>query len=199
MNTMKKLIATTMLCLALSTPWVMAQSDVEINIKHKKADYWIEVADKNCGATSNKINSYGTHYVWNGSADAKTRAIMGEGASEVGAACKNFRGGDAEGWRLPTASEVRFMMNRFELSSNHAVLRAERGDKTGFAYFPFAGYKESADAGLHYVNEAGAYWTSDGNKKSKYASILFLTSEYPNNSMQLKTFALSARCVRTVK
>ena len=196
---MKKTALTAILCLLLVAPFAQAQSNIEVNIKHKNTPYWIEVADRNCGATSNKINSYGDLYVWNESTDSKAREFMGTSSTSVGSACDNFRGGKAEGWRLPTASEVRFLMSKLELKSTHAILRSERNDTTQFAYLPFGGYKESTTSARSNLNRAGAYWTSEGNKRSKYASILFITSEFPNNSMQPKTFALSARCVRDVE
>ena len=161
---MKKTILTTTFCLVFCSLAAQAQltdKSVEVNIKHRKTNYWIEVADRNCGATSNKINSYGSHYVWNEETDSKAREFMGMGSNEVGSACDNFRSGKSEGWRLPTAFEIRFMMSKLDLKETHAVLASERGDVSQFVYFPFAGYNESSESSLHYLNKAGVYWTID--------------------------------------
>lgn len=176
------------------------ETKVEIEIKSKKGkSYWIEIADRNCGAMSDKMNSFGDYYAWNKNTTAKERKMMGVSSDEVGLACKNFKGGEKEGWRLPNAKEINAIMKKVKNLEGHGVIYNERGDTKHFVYLPYAGYIPTGSDTPIEVGITGAYWSSEGRKSSRYALLLYMKKEYINNPIFLKTDRLPVRCVRTVE
>lgn len=177
------------------------ETKVEIEIKSKKGkSYWIEIADRNCGAMSDKMNSFGDYYAWNKNTTAKERKMMGVSSDEVGLACKNFKGGEKEGWRLPTAEEIVTIMRKAKTQQKgYAVIYNERGNTEHFVYLPYAGYIPTGSDTPVKVGVEGVYWSSEGRKSSPYALALYLRENFFNNPLYLKTDRLPVRCVRTVE
>lgn len=199
---MKK--AVFLMMVIFSTLALMAQqkeTKVEIEIKNKKGNsYWIEIADRNCGAMSDKVNSFGKYYAWNINTAAKERKIMGISSDEVGFACKNFEGGEKEGWRLPTAKEIAAIMIKAKTQQEgYAVIYNEKGNTEHFVYIPYAGYVPTGSNTPAKVGIEGVYWSSEGRKSSQYALALYLRENFFNNPIFLKTDRLPVRCVRTVE
>ncbi|RHV87989.1 DUF1566 domain-containing protein [Culturomica massiliensis] len=198
---MKK--AVFLMTVIFSTLALMAQqkeTKVEIEIKNKKGNnYWIEIADRNCGAMSDKVNSFGKYYAWNMAATAKERKTPGTSSDEVGSACKNFKGGEKEGWRLPTASEMEAIMKRIEARKDYAVIYSEKGDTAQCVYIPYASYIPTGSDTPAKVGTEGVYWSGEGRKSSQWALAFHFKEKFINNPIFLKTDRLQVRCVRTVE
>ncbi|MEG0814399.1 MAG: DUF1566 domain-containing protein [Mucinivorans sp.] len=189
---MKKKI---ILLLALSFARVSAQ-EVIVEIKildEKKGNYWVQVADRNCGAKSNGINSYGEYYSWSTEKNVKV-------SDEASKACAEFRGdGGHTDWRLPNSKEVLMIMNKCKREENYAVLKNEREDTTSVIFFPYAGMMSQEKGNKPYdVGKFGCFW-GQNSFRSNLAISFMLSKIYCNNPLEVKQNKLSVRCVRTVK
>lgn len=189
---MKKTI---ILLLALNLTRVSAQ-EVIVEVKiidGKKGDYHIQVADRNCGAKSNSINSYGEYYSWSTESKAKV-------SDEASKACEEFRGdGGHTDWRLPNSKEILAIMNKCKREENYATLNNERGDATSVIFFPYAGMISQEKGDKPYdVGKFGYYWGMN-SFRSNLAISMILSKGHYNNPLEEKLNKFSVRCVRTVK
>lgn len=189
---MKKIF---ILLLALNFARVSAQEvTVEVKILDKKTgEYWIQVADKNCGAKSNSINSYGEYYSWSTEKNAKV-------SDEASKACTEFRGdGGHTDWRLPNSKELLVIMNKCKREENYATLKNERGDTTSVIFFPYSGMISQEKGNEPYnVGKFGYFW-GENSFRSTGAIAMILSKGYYNNPSEAKQNKFSVRCVRTVK
>lgn len=192
---MKNLILTFILTLAIMDLHAQ-ETSVQIKVNNKKTgDYWIEVADRNCGAQSNNINSYGKYYSWSDGGNSKDRKAPDAAAK----ACKEFQGGGYTDWRLPAIEEVWALMSKCKTFATYASLQSERGDATAIIYFPYAGMIEPETNEPIELNQRGYFWTAYGKGGSTIGVSLDLTNGGANNPGIPKKSKLSVRCVRTVK
>ncbi|MFI3314313.1 MAG: FISUMP domain-containing protein [Rikenellaceae bacterium] len=185
--------------------FVFAQNSAEIKtikleIEGKKNGeaYFIEIADRNVGASSNKINSFGEYYAWNNSNAPRERITMGTNRDEVGYAVEKFKAENGGDWRLPTRKELNAIMNNIDRKDGNIVIYNQKGDATKFIYLPYSGTIDE-NGELSGAGRIGMYWTSDGMKKSKFAIALEVTKTAINNPQILKSTVMSVRCVRNVK
>lgn len=192
---MKNLILTFILTLAIMD--LNAQeTSVLIKVTNKKlGDYWIEVADRNCGVQSNGINSYGKYYTWSDGENSKDRKTPDAAAK----ACKEFQGGGHTDWRLPIIEEVWALMRECKTHSTYASLQNKRGDTAGIIYFPYAGIIDPETNETIELNQRGYFWTAYGKGGSAIGVALELANGVTNNPGIPKKSKLSVRCVRTVK
>ncbi len=194
-----KLKILTFILAAFATFSVSAQGAVVVEIDNKKGEsYWLEIADRNVGASSNRINSYGEYFAWNTDSSIKARKVMGEKENEVGYGVKKFNTDGKGEWRLPNRKELQAILSRIVHMNGSAAIYNERGDKTKFTYLPYAGKKGNGGA-IEGLGALGIYWTSEGLKSSKYAIALEISKDLANNPLIFKTDFASIRCVRVVK
>lgn len=190
---MRKIILT--IILALGTITVNAQETaVQIKVENKKAgNYWIEVADRNCGAQSNGINSYGKHYSWSMGSKASERKV----ADVAGRACTEFVGGGHSDWRLPVIEEVWALMHKCIPGAVYATLKSERGDTE--VYFPYAGMIDPDTTEPIMVDKGGYFWSAYGSGGSETAVVLEFSDGFANNPTLSKKGQASVRCVRNAQ
>ncbi|MEG1037188.1 MAG: DUF1566 domain-containing protein, partial [Mucinivorans sp.] len=172
--------------------WKEIKTDSKI-LDEKKGNYWVQVADRNCGAKSNGINSYGEYYSWSTEKNVKV-------SDEASKACAEFRGdGGHTDWRLPNSKEVLMIMNKCKREENYAVLKNEREDTTSVIFFPYAGMMSQEKGNKPYdVGKFGCFW-GQNSFRSNLAISFMLSKIYCNNPLEVKQNKLSVRCVRTVK
>ena len=185
------------LLLTMSTLSLKAQEViVEIKVSNKEiGDYWIQVADRNCGANSNGLNSYGDYYSWSLGEKAKERKVC-DAASK---ACDEFNGGGHSDWRLPETREVMALMTKCKPEARYATLKSERVDTAATIYFPYAGMISEEKTKPTRIGKVSFFWTSNGYNSSKYALALTFSEGFYNNPLESKKDKLSVRCVRTIK
>ena len=166
---------------------------VQIKVTNKKTgDYFIEVADRNCGAQSNGINSYGEYYPWSNG----TKASELKASDAAGKACAEFRGAGHTDWRLPAPEEVRALMEKCKTETTYATIQSDKGDTTAVVYLPYAGIIELGKAEPIRVGKYGYFWTAASYGGT--AVVLELSKNFANNPGNSKKERLSVRCVRTV-
>lgn len=187
---------TLLLLLFMVIPKLKAQeTTVVIKILDtKNGDYFIQVADRNCGANSNSINSYGDYYSWSTGQKSSDKKVSDEAAK----ACMEFRGGGYTDWRLPSSKEILAIMNRCKLEENYATLKNERGDAS-VIFLPYAGMISGAKMGeVSGAGEIGYFWGAEGFRSNSAISMM-LSKLYYNNPLEVKINKLSVRCIRPVK
>ncbi|MEG0518847.1 MAG: DUF1566 domain-containing protein [Bacteroidales bacterium] len=169
---------------------------VQIKVAGKKtSDYWIEVADRNCGAQSNGINSYGKYYSWSEGEKSAERKSPDAAAK----ACKEFQGGGHNDWRLPEIEEIWVLMKKCKTHPTYASLQSEQGDTTAIIYFPYAGMIEPNAKAPIELNQRGYFWSAFGKGGSALGVALDLANGFVNNPGIPKKSKSSVRCVRTIK
>lgn len=158
------------------------EHSVIIRIQSQTESYYIEVADRNCGAISNGVNHCGNYKDWN----------------EAKIAAREFNGMQYTDWRLPNDIETEVILSKLKLISSYAILQNEVGDSTKVVYFPYGGYITSKKHRVKEQSETGYFWSSNSVNKRK-AIVLELTESYYNNRVVKKKYKCNVRCVRTVK
>lgn len=172
------------------------ETSVQIQVTNKKTgDYWMEVADRNCGAQSNGINSYGKYYSWSDGEKSSDRKSPDAAAK----ACKEFQGGGHTDWRLPEIEEIWALMKKCKTHSAYASLQSERADTTAIIYLPYAGMIEPNAKAPIELSQRGYFWSAFGKGGSTVGVALDLANGFVNNPGIPKNSKLSVRCVRTVK